>query len=545
MEGLLLVKAEGQEVEEVAAVARVLAQGRPVTVRTAALCSAVALAESLAAALRTDWVVDGNWDPLRTASTLSLLDASSIHHLYPAIKVLNLASNSSVEEREVQFSQRLHLNLRTHYPGFQVILTADSTVLSTLALLHHPLKSVSMAALVLEGSAWRVARVYESGKDVADFMLAVPLRESHNGFFAASKIDFETTFPQHEIEAESGKTVSMKPLELLHSEEIPGKVAAEIREMMHHFGKSLQKLLNVEEFTEEEKQKYAEIKRNLDGNMYEMERKLTEVTNQVQGETQVLETTRNSLRSEITALVLDFQSASTAQNQLKLLISAVSTSLQPALGLLSSQLQEAESTLTTQKDALAVILKAQKTVKPVFQLGPVITLQSTVITTNVTKTKTYRVDGKVVVSGNEEEIKQIPLDLSQSSEVELGSVLIYKPGEYQVCVRTAEGVLISNVVTFTVDVSQSLPKPATAGLPGTYQDSFLYKSLGTIDDIEHQIVEKAQDSGLALFRLLATTWTDPDHNRIQQFLDICLQSLEAGEEAIRKEMQAQGFSFRP
>lgn len=542
MEGLLLVNAEDQEVEEVAAAARFLARDRPVTIRAAALRIVTALAESLAAALRTDWVVDGNWDPLRTPG--SGLDAASLQHLYPSVKVLNLSSNSSAEEGEVQFAQRLHLTIRTHYPNFQVILTTGSTLLQTLALLHRPSQCVSMATLVLEGSALRVANVFEAGKDVANFLLAVPLRESHYGFFAASRIDFEPTFQPYETEAESEKAVYMRPLELLHSEKIPEKVAGEIGKMMENFGKSLQKLLNVEEFAEEEKLKYAEIKANLEQRIYEMERKLSEATNQVQGETQSLETARNLLRHEIAALVLDFQSVSTAQNQLKQLIPTVLTSFKPALGLLSCQLHDAESTLKSQRSTLADILKAQKTVKAVFQLGPVTTLQSTAITTKVTNTKSYRVEGKVVVSGSEGETQQITLDLSKGSEVELGSVLAYKPGQYQVCVKSNEGVLLSNIVTFTVDDSQSLPRP-TAAVSEAYQDSMLYKSLGTIDDIEHQIVEKAQESGLALFRKLAAAWQDPDRNRIQQFLDICLETIATGEEATRAEMQSQGFRFLP
>jgi hypothetical protein len=284
---------------------------------------------------------------------------------------------------------------------------------------------------------------------------------------------------------------------------------------------------------------------NLDKRILELEQRLEYAASQVQEEAQALEIARDSMKAELNDLIVELQSASMSQTHLKQLIATVSASLTPAFGQISNQLQVVEGTLQAQQAALSLFLDQQKVSKPIFVLGPVSTLQSTAISTKVINTKrNYTVEGKVVVSGGEGE-KQIVLDLSKGMEVELGSVATYTPGQYSVCIRGNEGALLSNVVTFQVD-EQSLPRFASPLLASeAYLDSLLYKALGTIDEIEHEIVEKAPEGGLSAFRKLAATWEEADANRIQEFIDICRQTLANGEEATRVKLQSNGFKFHP
>ena len=542
--GLLLVRAEELDLKQVTAVTRILAQGRPVTVRSAGMRAATVLAEPLAQALRVDWMLDGNWDVLRTEANRRDFGVFSAQSLpSPMLKAVNLASNSSEESEDLYF-QRLHLALRTHYIGFQVIITAQSTLQHALARINQrfSMQCVQMAALIGQNSTWRVAQVFESDADVVNFMLAVPLRESHNAFFAASNINFAPVLVPNEAE---DKMVPLRPLELPRSEKIPEKITEEIRKMMENFGSSLRTMLNVQQFAEEERLKYLGILANLDKRMLELEQRLENATNQVQEEAQALEIARDSMRAELNELIGELQSASISQTHQKQRIATVSASLTPAFGQISHQLQDVEGALQAQQATLTQILNEQKVSKSIFVLGPVSTLQSTAISTKVVNTKrNYTVEGKIVVSGGEGE-KQIAMDLSKGLEVELGSVATYTPGQYSVCVRGNEGALLSNVVTFQVD-EQSLPRFENPPLASeAYLDSLLYKALGTIDDIEHQIAEKAPDGGLPVFRKLAATWKEADANRIQEFIDICLQTLADGEEATRVKLQSHGFKFHP
>lgn len=526
--GLLLVSAEMQAVEEIAAATRILARGRQVTVRAACRREAVALAAALAAILQTDWVIDGNWDALRTADDAGRLDTRSLqeHVTAHSIPVVNIASE---EESEAQYSQRLRRALHTVYPTFELVLTSQSSVRLTVTLITvQSCEQANMLEIVYVQGLPTVAKLFRDESEVRNF----------------SSVRSSDLLPASQLQSadkEQEKAPNL-PLELVHSGQIPPRIKAEVRKMMESFQISLQSRLLSERMTVEDRLKLDEIKGNIDKRVSATKQELNKSINAVLKEVQWLETAQTALKTELVSMARDLQTAASSQGQLKRLIQTVSTAFPSALDRFSVQLKAEEQIFTEQKAALEDLLKGQKPSKLLFSLGSVSTREGTALTTTVTRSKSYYVEGKVSVQGPDGTTELLELNLGKGNEVNLGSVLQYKTGEYQVSVLQSDGKLASNVVTFTVHETRSLPRSAKSRKE-PYLASLLYKSLGTIEDIEHQMIAQAGEGGLACFRRLAVMWANADSSRIQEFLDICLQTLSAGEEETRARLESSGFQF--
>lgn len=527
----MLVNAEMQVVEQIAAATRLLAKGRQVTVRAACTQGAVALADTLAAILQTDWLIDGNWDPHRTADDASRLDTRSLqeHATVRSIPIVNIASDASGEESEVQYSQRLRRALHTVYPTFEVVLTSQSSLRLTVSLIT--VQSCELADMVeiayVQGMP-TVAKLFRDEREVREFS-------------SARNTDL-VPVPLGKCAKNEKEKAANLPLEIVHSCEMPPRIRAEIRKMMESFQISLQSMLHLEQLTVEDRLKHEEIKENIGKRVSATKQEFNQSLNQMLKEVQSLETTQDSMKTELVSMARDLQTVASSQGQLKRLIQTVSAAFPSALDRYSAKIKAEEQIFTEQKAALADLLKEQRPSKLLFSLGPVSTREGTVLKTTVTRSKSYYVEGKVSVLGPDGVTELLELDLSKGNEVNLGPLLQYKTGEYKVSVLQRDGRLASNVVTFTVHESLSLPKPAKSRKE-PYLASLLYKSLGTIEDIEHQIIAHAGEGGLACFRRLAVMWANADSSRIQEFLDICLQTLSAGEEETRARLESSGFQF--
>ena len=529
--GLLLVNAEMQLVEQIAAATRVLARGRQVTVRAACTRGAVALAGPLAAMLQTDWLIDGNWDALRTADDGGRLDARSLqeHTAVHSIPAVNIASDASGEDSKVQYSQRIRRALHTVYPTFEVVLTSQSSLRLTVALITAQLcEQADMLEIAYVQGLPTVAKLFKDESEVRKFS-------------SARISDLAPVSQQKRADNVQEKAANL-PLELVHSGEIPPRIRTEVRKMMESCQINLQSMLHSEKMTVEDRLKLNEIKENIDKRVAATKQELNQSLKTVLKEVQSLETAQDSLKTELISMARDLQTVASSQGHLKRLIQTVSTAFPSALDRFSVQLKAEEQIFTEQKAELADLLKGQKPSKLLFFLGPVSTREGTALTTTVTRSKSYYVEGKVSVLGPDGTTELLELDLSTRSEVSLGSVLQYKTGEYQVSVLQRDGRLASNVVTFTLHESRSLPRPAKPRKE-PYLASLLYNSLGTIEDIEHQIIAQAGEGGLVCFRRLAVMWANADSSRIQEFLDICLQTLSAGEEETRARLESSGFQF--
>lgn len=526
---------EGQTWEQVAAVVKVLERHRTVTVRAAGFLAAVRMAEFLAAALHSDWMVDGNWDPIRTVRNIDdldmLNDRSFMHFsLSRPLQVANLPPefSFSADELELQCSQRLRSALHTPYPGFQVILTSLSALCLVVTLITaQACLQAAVLQVAYDTDLPRIATCLRTQSDVEEFLLAGLPKEANNSHFAVISPISERKSPI------SG------PLKLLHTEEIPSRVIAEVRQMVAEFEMSQLKRLS---WDEAKKRKFAEIRANTEGKAQKLKGELDQWVSAVLKQTQSLEFTRDSLKNELVAMERDLQAAYSAQNQLKRLVLAVSQAISAFVDPLPLILQAEKQSLAEQRSTLAAFLSEQKVEKQLFALSAVSVQQNSVLTTTVTSSKRYRVAGKLSIIGPDGTTEWRELDLSSGLEVELGSVMKCRTGLYRVSV-TKEDALASNVVTFTINESHSLPKPVKSVTKEPYLASLLYTSLGTIEDVEHEIVEKAREGGLASFRRFAATWTNADSSRIQEFLDVCLQTLPTGEEEARTRLESLGFQF--
>ena len=534
---------EGQGWERIAEVGKALERQRGVTVRAAGFLAAVRLAESLAVALHADWLIDGSWDPVRTvrnSEDLEMLNDRSLLEFSASwpVQMVNLPSDflSSTDELEPQCSQRLRSALHTPYPGFQVVLTSTSSLLLIVTLITAQAgQQAAMLEIAYDKGLPRIATWLRNHEEIEEFLLNGKSRESQSGTSSVQNSLLAPIFPRSE-----GKAAFLGPLKLVHTEEIPQRVITEIRKIISEFEINLRKRLK---WDETKSLKLAEIRTNIAEKAQKWKRELDESVNSVLKQTKLLEAARDSLKNELIAMDRDLEEASSAENQLKRLVLAVSTAFPAFLDPIPLKLQGAEQNLAEQKSILADLLSEKRTKKPLFALSPVLVKQNSALTTTVTCSKSYNVEGKLSILGPDGEIEWRHLDLNTGAEVELGLVMQCKTGLYQVSV-TRENAIVSNVVTFTVNESHSLPKPAKSpSSKEAYLSSLLYTSLGTIEDIEHQIVEKARVRGLASFRKFAATWANADSSRIQEFLEVCLQSLPAGEGEARTQLESRGFQF--
>lgn len=150
----------------------------------------------------------------------------------------------------------------------------------------------------------------------------------------------------------------------------------------------------------------------------------------------------------------------------------------------------------------------------------------------IEKRKAYFISGVLKVAKAGTVIYQTEVGIGQMQVYQpVGEAETFQEGQYSAWVEYSEGWLLSNSLVFDLP-----PTP-------TFADSLVSKVVDNLAEVETSLRDMFDEKRVALFRHLATTWTNENGDQINEFVTACLNQELTTEESLRAELQAKGMQF--
>ena len=541
-------KSTGRTVREAA---RMLGRGKLVTIRSSLAREAVLLATDIADQWHCDLVFDSNWDPFKSPSSLPTYSPVLSHELYDLARAREAKIENYREKDYYEHESNVEIRIRTaaltRFVGFQVVLTTPA-VLKTCLLLAGGgnTEGYSMVHMEVDNTTgcFNVLRAFRGEKDVQEYFLELPLQKSVSAACELPLISFQQSEIQEkspEMRSKPEKFVKT-PLKIEENSKLPSKIAGKVTEIMEEFGKNLMRTLPGVSSNYENQEKDQQIAEKLLISVTAFEQNLTDLHSQMQSATDKIDASKDRLGNELKTVSLELKETQKTQINVKNTLELLTVTFQETVSKLTTQITSAETLFASNRQDLSAIKSSFPVKKPLYTVENARQLPSCDLTVIVSYRKPYPLPAYLVISHNDQEKYRIPLDLSQGAEVSLGSIRQYDPADYTVFIVSATGEIVSNRFPLPIGDTSSLPKPKTAVMQG-YAGSMIY-GLGTIEDVEIDIVDAAGQDGLNVFRSLAERWDNAEMIRMGEFIAVCKETLADGEEATVAKLRAKGFTFR-